>query len=604
MKFKTNNHFNARKDIIMSTEQKTQSPYAGQVFTTNDSIKEDTMTAASTNPTGTEAQNANINDSIQEEAMTAAVDTQAATEAPNTNPQIIDVPMDKLAVPVSHPRRNSGDLETLQKSIRKNGLLEPLTACKSDKGSFYMVIDGTRRLTALAEFGWTAVPCILVKSMSLGEIAHFAFEKNMERRSLSPIEIALHLKDMQGKYGYSLRDLEALGYGSPAKISQQIRLLDLPAKVKDMIENAELTTAHGIALFKLPKAKQQEKMAKRAVDFGWPAKRLGLSVDKLVKKGKATPKEKASIPEGEIPGVYFKDSKDMSELPDNSVHLIVTSPPYCVGMEFEKGISYKDHWENMQEVMTESARVLVPGGIMALNVGDIHNFKGVDGKAKHSQILLVGHKYQGFLRRHQIYLSDIILWVKGTHAHTKDVSKLMTDKTPHTGYRILISYDPIYIFRKAGEREIPSEQAAANSVLTKEEWSRWASGIWTIDRVRKMEGHPAMYPNELVHRIVKMFSYEGDTVLDPFLGSGTTIEVARQLGREAFGYEREAQYKQVIIGKLGIGEDGVIAKTMVGFAEETMPREDAEVVAAQIEAEAAKKIFADEAEVVEPVVAE
>ena len=101
-----------------------------------------------------------------------------------------------------------------------------------------------------------------------------------------------------------------------------------------------------------------------------------------------------------------------------------------------------------------------------------------------------------------------------------------------------------------------------------------------------------------------MFSYEGDTVLDPFLGSGTTIEVARQLGREAFGYEREAQYKQVIIGKLGIGEDGVIAKTMVGFAEETMPREDAEVVAAQIEAEAAKKIFADEAEVVEPVVAE
>jgi hypothetical protein len=84
----------------MSTKQKSQSPYVGQIFTTNDSIKEDTMTAANTNPTATEAQNTNTNNSIQEEAMTSAVNTQAATEAPNTNPQIIDVPMDKLAVPV------------------------------------------------------------------------------------------------------------------------------------------------------------------------------------------------------------------------------------------------------------------------------------------------------------------------------------------------------------------------------------------------------------------------------------------------------------------------------------------------------------------------
>ena len=126
------------------------------------------------------------------------------------------------------------------------------------------------------------------------KIAHFAFEKNMERQSLSPIEIALHLKSMQEKYGYSLRDLEALGYGSAAKISLQIRLLDLPAKVKDMIENAELTKAHGIALGKLPKVKQQESMAKRAVDFGWTAKRLEISIDKLVKKGKTTPKENRS----------------------------------------------------------------------------------------------------------------------------------------------------------------------------------------------------------------------------------------------------------------------------------------------------------------------
>ena len=179
----------------------------------------------------------------------------------------------------------------------------------------------------------------------------------------------------------------------------------------------------------------------------------------------------------------------MSELPDKSAHLIVTCPPNCVGMDFEKGISYKEHWANMQEVMTESARVLVPGGIMALNVGDIHNYKGPEGKNEQSQIELVGHKYQSFLRRHKVYLSDIIIWVKRTHAHSKDVSKVMTDKTPHTAYRILISYDPVYIFRKAGDREIPSEQAAANSILTKEEWSRL--GIRYLgDRPGQQNGRP------------------------------------------------------------------------------------------------------------------
>jgi ParB/RepB/Spo0J family partition protein len=537
------------------------------------------------------------NNPIKEEVMTTAVNTLA--ETPNAYPQIIDVPMGNLAVATSHPRKNIGDLETLQKSIRKNGLLEPLTVCKSDEDDFYMVIDGTRRLTVLQEFGWKAVPCITVKSMSLREIAHFAYEKNMERRSLSPIEIALHLKNMQEKYGYSLRDLEALDYGSAGMISQKIRLLELPAKVKDMVENGNLTMTHGIELGKLPKAKTQESMAKRAVDFGWTAKRLKTSIDKFLAKGKKPAKERVKIPDGEIPGVYFKDSKDMSELPDDSTHLIVTSPPYCVGMEFEKGISYDEHWQNMKEVMAESARVLVPGGIMALNVGDIHNYKGPEGKNEQSQIQLVAHKYQSFLRRHKVYLSDIIVWVKKDHAHSSDVSKLITDKTPHTGYRILISHDPVYIFRKAGDREVPSEQAALNSVLTKAEWSRWASGIWTIGKVHKMEGHPAIFPDELVYRLVRMFSYEGDTVLDPFLGSGTTIKVARELGREAFGYERERQYKPVIMEKLGLANGDLQQTSMIGYAQEAMDLDALEQESVKAEAEVASKLFEEETVAVE-----
>jgi hypothetical protein len=75
--------------------------------------------------------------------------------------------------------------------------------------------------------------------------------------------------------------------------------------------------------------------------------------------------------------------------------------------------------------MDECARVLVPGGIMALNVGDIHNYKGDKGNNDFTQIQLVGHKYQTFLRKHRIYLTDQIVWIKGTHAHGIDVSKAL-----------------------------------------------------------------------------------------------------------------------------------------------------------------------------------
>jgi DNA modification methylase len=249
-------------------------------------------------------------------------------------------------------------------------------------------------------------------------------------------------------------------------------------------------------------------------------------------------------------------------------------------MEYEKGISYADHWENMQEVMAEAGRVLVPGGIMALNVDDLHKFKGANGNNKYTQIQLVGHKYQSFLRKQQVYLTDLIVWVKRTNAQSRDASKTWSEKISHTGYRIHLCHEPIYIFRKKGEREIPAEDVALNSFITKEQWNVWASGIWMINHVRKTEGHPAVFPDELVARLVRMFSYEGDMVLDPFLGSGTTVKVARELNREAIGYERERQYKAVIANKLGI-DLGDKAQSMIEYAGQSATAEASEQTAAE-----------------------
>lgn len=294
------------------------------------------------------------------------------------------------------------------------------------------------------------------------------------------------------------------------------------------------------------------RMAKRACDHEWSANQLQNAIRRHL-----TPKEprkyvgKKDLPVQVVPGVYFKDSKDMSELPNESVGCIFTSPPYFVGMEYEKGYTFEEHLENIKAVMGECARVAAPGGVIALNVDDIHNFKGNRGNDKYPHVKLMIHKYQAFLKIHGVFLEDKIVWVKDQTPHTKDMSKAFSADTVHSTYRHIKRHDFVYIFRKKGERVAPSEEASLASTLTKEEWSRYSPSVWTIPAVWKSEGHPTIFPEELARRVIKMYSFVGETVLDPFLGSGTTIKVARELGREGIGYEREeALYRDVIAAKL------------------------------------------------------
>ena len=491
--------------------------------------------------------------------------------------KIENIPVNSLIVKY-HPRNTLGDIESLQGSIKRDGLQEPLLVYDVGENQ-YAVIDGVRRLAAIQEFGWNSAPCLIRKGMDASGAAHLSYVKNTERNSLNAIEIALHLKAMTDEFGYTHRELELKGYGSPAKISGQLKLLDLPESIQRKIQEGELTAAHGRALVKLPKKKEQENMAKQITDFDWTAKRAEIRIERYLAKGKKkTKKIMEQTPSLEIPGVYFKDSQDMSELPNKSVHLIVSSPPYGVGMEYEKGMSHDELFEMINGVIKECARVLVPGGVMALNVGDIHNFKGSKGKNDFTQIQLMGHKYQASLRKHGIYLKNHIIWIKAK-AWSKHPEIHFDEDTVHTSYKILDTFEPVYIFRKEGKREIPSEDVVLRSKLTKEQWKGWVPGVWEITPVKNMEGHPSIYPDELVYRLVKMFSYEGDTVLDPFLGSGTTVKVARELNRDGIGYEKEIQYKPVIMKKLGlIPEQDVVdgSETVAEFFKRVMPPEPSE----------------------------
>jgi site-specific DNA-methyltransferase (adenine-specific) len=249
----------------------------------------------------------------------------------------------------------------------------------------------------------------------------------------------------------------------------------------------------------------------------------------------------------------------MSELADGNVGLIVTSPPYGVGMEYEDDISFENHLENMISVLSECARVLVPGGKICINVGDIHNFGTRNGGKP--EIELVGHHIQKILRRHNVRMIDKIIWKKCTPGKrdfnwSSNPQVNYHDETKHSSYRILNNTEHIYIFQKEGEREVPFD-IEHESKISKDEWKEWVDGVWEIRPVKGKKGHPAPFPEELVKRLIIMYSYKGDRVCDPMAGSCTVIKVANELGRIGIGYEKEQKYKQVIMKKLGIKEENL-----------------------------------------------
>ena len=314
-----------------------------------------------------------------------------------------------------------------------------------------------------------------------------------------------------------------------------------------------MTPAHGREIRKLPSADQQEKMAKRVIDHDLSAKRTKIRISRYLAKIKNAnkPPKRVHVPKTDIPGVFMKDNRDMSEIPDESVALVVGSPNYGLDKEFEKGMPLDVVVEENKQALKECARVIMPGGLMALNIGDIHNYKGKSGKNNFSHIELMGHKYQAYLRPKGMHLIGHIIRTTNKNWDANP-SIIYSEKTEHTDYQILHNYDHLYIYKKKGKREIPPEDVVLRSRLTKAEWAAYAPGVWHIKPVKDQSEHPTPFPEEMVRRVIKMYSYEDDTVLDPWLGSGTTVKIARELNRTGMGYERNLRYKTVIMKKLGM----------------------------------------------------
>ncbi len=255
--------------------------------------------------------------------------------------------------------------------------------------------------------------------------------------------------------------------------------------------------------------------------------------------------------------IYIGDSRNMKEVPDGSVQLIITSPPYGALKDYENDAqiglnqSYEDYIKNLNEVWKECIRVLGPDGKLCIDIMPLFesgNQTPFNRRVTHTVISDI-EKFMDSTG--EMFTFALYIWDK-----RKIVRFSSFGSYPYpTNIFSTFPYEWIIVFCKKGKREKVSDEIKEKSKLTQKEWADWAiNSFWEMQPAKaKAEGHPAPFPKELPHRLIKLYSFYGDTVLDPFMGTGTTAEAALELGRNAIGYEINPDYSELIASKVDRG---------------------------------------------------
>jgi len=233
--------------------------------------------------------------------------------------------------------------------------------------------------------------------------------------------------------------------------------------------------------------------------------------------------------------IFCKSSEYMSEIPDRSIHLVVTSPPYNVGKEYEGDLSLKEYREFLVRVWSEIRRVLVIGGRVCINIANLGRKPYIPLHAFIIQDMLD----LGFIMRGEI------IWNKGASVGASTAwGSWMSATNPALRdmheYILIFSYGQLA--RKSGDKK---------STISKEEFLEFTKSIWTFktESARRI-GHPAPFPLELPYRLIQLYSFEGDIVLDPFMGSGQVAIAAIKTKRYFIGYEIKKEYVDLAMQRI------------------------------------------------------
>ncbi|MFX1535295.1 MAG: DNA-methyltransferase [Promethearchaeota archaeon] len=248
----------------------------------------------------------------------------------------------------------------------------------------------------------------------------------------------------------------------------------------------------------------------------------GLPQEKEVKYRENT------IPAKYVDKIFCKSSENMEELPNESVHLMVTSPPYGVGKEYDKDFTLKEYLDFLKRVWREVRRVLVPGGRICINIANLGRKPYIP---LHSFIINNLHDL-GFLMRGEI------IWDKSASAGTSTAwGSWKSSSNPV----LRDVHEYILIFSKDSFKR--AKINGRGDTISKEEFLEFTKSIWTFptESAQKI-GHPAPFPVELPYRLIQLFSYQNDVVLDPFMGSGQTAIAAIKAQRHFIGYDIDPEY--------------------------------------------------------------
>lgn len=257
------------------------------------------------------------------------------------------------------------------------------------------------------------------------------------------------------------------------------------------------------------------------------------------------------------------DSRKMSVIADSSVHLVITSPPYWqlkdYGSQNQIGYheSYEDYINNLSLVWKECYRLLHPGCRLCINIGDQFARSVYYGRYK---VIPIRTEIIKFCETIDFDYMGAIIWQKVTTTNTSGGGVQM-GSFPYPRNGILkLDYEFILIFKKLGVAPKPTSEQKEFSKMTNEDWNTYFAGHWNFAATRQ-DNHIAMFPEELPRRLIRMFSFIGDTVLDPFLGSGTTVLAAKNLDRNSIGYEINSEFIPIIKQKLNVNQYDISGTT-------------------------------------------
>lgn len=226
----------------------------------------------------------------------------------------------------------------------------------------------------------------------------------------------------------------------------------------------------------------------------------------------------------------------MSQISDNSVHLAVTSPPYNLGINYDNhddSLAYENYLEWMKKVWIETKRVLVSGGRFALNIAptSIKNFRPIH------------HDFSNQLREIGMIMRTEIIWYKQTMGRRTAWGSWKSPSNPH----IVPSWEYVLVFCK-DSWTLESDKKEAD--ITDDEFMRFSDGFWYIPPESQRRGHPTPFPEELIYRLIKFYTYKGNIVLDMFGGTGTVAVVAQKTGRHFIHIDISQKYCEIAAQRL------------------------------------------------------